>query len=158
MKYAADTSVSSEKSRAEIERTLIRYGCQGFAYGWDGKGNRAMISFEMNGRGYRIAVPLPAKDAREFTHTAERGKPRTPQAAEAAWEQGTRQRYRALALAVKAVLEAAESGIWTIERVLESFMLLPNGQTVGDWVQPQIERAYLTGEMPALLPLLEYKL
>jgi hypothetical protein len=32
MKYAAQTSVSVEKSRAEIERTLVRYGATKYAF------------------------------------------------------------------------------------------------------------------------------
>jgi len=141
----------------EIQRTLIRYGALAWAYGWDGEGNRAMISFEMAGKGYRMVVPLPDKNARQFTHTPDRGKPRSPAAAETAWEQATRPRWRALALWIKAVLEAAESGIATLEEALQPFILLPDGTTVGDWMKPQIERAYLNGKMPALLPMLEHK-
>lgn len=33
--YAADTSVSVEKSRAEIERILQRWGAEQFVYGWN---------------------------------------------------------------------------------------------------------------------------
>lgn len=33
-RYAATTEVTSEKSRAEIERTVSRYGATGFMYGW----------------------------------------------------------------------------------------------------------------------------
>ena len=54
---------------------------------------------------------------------------------------------------IKAVLEAAASGIITIEDALLPFTVLPNGQTAGQWLAPQIENAYLTGSMPALLPL-----
>jgi len=155
MKYAAQTQVSSDKSITEIQRTLIRYGCRGFAYGWDGATNRAMITFEMAGKAYRMVMPLPAKTAREFTHTPDRGKLRSPQAAETAWEQATRQRWRALALWIKAVLEAAESGITTLEEALQPFIMLPSGETVGEWMKDQIEQAYLTREMPALLPYLK---
>jgi hypothetical protein len=35
LKYAANTEVSAEKSRAEIETVLRRYGATGFMYGWD---------------------------------------------------------------------------------------------------------------------------
>jgi hypothetical protein len=28
----------------------------------------------------------------------------------------------------------------------------PNGQTVGEWLKPQIEEAYANGRMPSLLP------
>jgi len=34
MKYARDTSVSVERSKAEIERLLQRYGAKEFAHGW----------------------------------------------------------------------------------------------------------------------------
>lgn len=33
--YAASTSVSIDRSRAEIEHTLIRYGATSFVYGWE---------------------------------------------------------------------------------------------------------------------------
>lgn len=42
-RYAADTSVSVERSKAEIEKTLTRYGASAFAYGWEG--DEAMIQF-----------------------------------------------------------------------------------------------------------------
>ena len=40
-RYAADTQVSVDASRAEIERTLTRYGATAFMYGWDA--DRAII-------------------------------------------------------------------------------------------------------------------
>jgi len=33
-----------------------------------------------------------------------------------------------------------------------SWMVLPNGQTVGQWMAPQIEIIYEGGKMPPLLP------
>ena len=157
MKYAADTQVSSDKSIMEIKHTLGRYGASAFMFGEDDVSKKAVVSFKVGKLFYKIILPLPDKNAREFTHTPERGKLRSPQAAEGAWEQAIRQRWRALSLWIKAVLEAAESGITTLEEALQPFILLPDGQTVGEWMQPQIERAYLTGEMPSFLPMLEHK-
>jgi hypothetical protein len=34
-KFAENTSVSAERSRAEIEKTLRRYGADQFMYGWE---------------------------------------------------------------------------------------------------------------------------
>ena len=34
-------------------------------------------------------------------------------------------------------------------------IVLPGGQTVGDFMKPQIEQAYLSGAVPKLLPMLE---
>lgn len=47
-RYAAQTSVSTEKTRNEIERTLKRYGADRFAY--VSEPDKATIAFEMKGR------------------------------------------------------------------------------------------------------------
>lgn len=148
--YAEGTEVPAEKSRAEIERTLQRYGATGFMYGW--QGSRAIVGFELKGWRYRLVLPLPDKDERRFTHHG-RGR-RTPDAALKAWEQGTRQRWRALALIIKAKLEAVEAGISTVEEEFLAHVVLPSGMSTGEWLAPQIEAAYQTGRMPPLLPLL----
>lgn len=149
-RYAEGTEVSADKSRTEIERTLQRYGATGFMYGW--QGSRAVIGFELKGRRYRLVLPLPDKNDRKFTHHS-RGW-RTPEAALKAWEQGTRQRWRALALVIKAKLEAVECGISTVEEEFLAHVVLPSGMSVGEWMAPQIESTYKTGKMPPLLPLL----
>ena len=148
MTYAAQTSVSSEKSRAEIERTLQRYGATTFAYGWDAHG--ATIQFQASDRRIRFVLPLPNPHERRFTHHS-RGA-RTPDAAQAQYEQVVRSSWRALALVIKAKLEAVEAGITTFEDEFLAHTVLPNGQTVGEWVGPQVDEVYLTGGMPALLP------
>jgi hypothetical protein len=149
-RYAADTSVSSDRSRAEIERTLARYGAKSFMYGWDE--NRAVVGFIADGRQVRFLLPMPDRDAREFTHTPARNTKRSPAQAEAAYEQSVRQRWRALSLVIKAKLEAVEAGIVSFDEEFAMHFLLPNGQTVGEWVAPQIERVYSDHQMPALLP------
>lgn len=69
--YAANTDVSADKSRAEIERTLRRYGADGFMYGWET--NRAVIGFTMNARQVRFVIGMPDPNERRFTHTEARG-------------------------------------------------------------------------------------
>ena len=150
MTYAANTTVSTEKSRAEIERTLTRYGADQFAYGWSG--DQAMVGFTFEGRQIRFTLNMPNRDAREFTHHA-RGK-RTAESAYNQWEQACRQRWRALVLVVKAKLEAVEAGISSFETEFLGHIVLPDGSTVGEWMGPQIETAYDTGRMPAMLPAL----
>lgn len=142
-RYAANTSVSVERSRAEIESTLVRYGASSFMYGWDVKG--AMIAFVVNAEGgqqrqVRFHLPLPSRDETRFTQHS-RGR-RTPEAAEGLWEQACRQRWRALALVVKAKLEAVETGIATFEDEFLAYIMLPEGQTVGQWIGPQLHDAY----------------
>lgn len=149
-RYAARTEVTADRSRAEIERTLMRYGADSFVYGWEG--NRAMLAFRMKGRRIQFELPLPEKSAQEFWRTPEKNLLRTPAQAQAAWEQATRQRWRALALYVKATLEAVEAGIVTFEDVFLAWTMLPGGASVSTWLQPQIEEAYTSGRMPPLLP------
>jgi hypothetical protein len=144
--------VSAEKSRAEIEQTLQRYGADSFAYGWDQ--DRALIQFRMNDRQVRFVLTMPDKADRDFTHTPSRGTARTPEQAYSAWEQATRQRWRALALVVKAKLEAVESGITEFEDEFLAHIVLPDGTTAGEWMRPQIAEVYERGTMPSMLPAL----
>lgn len=149
--YASSTDVPSERSRAEIEKTLARYGATGFAYGWTSQA--AMVGFEMRARQVRFVLPLPSREAREFTHTPSRGTPRSSAAAAQAYEQAVRQRWRALSLAIKAKLEAVESGIVTFEDEFAMHMVLPDGSTVAQQVIPAIEQAYATGRVAPLLQI-----
>lgn len=150
--YAKDTSVSTELSRLEIEKTLIRYGATGFAYATEP--GRAMIGFCLQGRQVRFLLPLPDINEDEFRYTPARRNERSEKARYDAWEQACRQRWRALLLVVKAKLEAIETGIATFDGEFMANIVLPGGGTVGDWMTPQIERAYLTGAVPAMLPML----
>ncbi|MEM7069928.1 MAG: hypothetical protein AAF478_13700 [Pseudomonadota bacterium] len=154
-KFAEKTSVSADKSRAEIEKILARYGADQFMYGW--QQHNAVVAFSMASRQVKFILPLPDRKSREFTHTPERGNARSPQQAEAAYDQAVRQKWRALALVIKAKLEAVESGITVFEDEFMAHIVLPNGQRVGDWMAPQIASAYENGTMPPLLPSPETK-
>ena len=147
MPYAENTSVPADKSRAEIERTLQRYGADQFMYGWDQAS--AAVGFRMEGRHVRFVLPLPDPKSDEFRKTPT-GKARSQSQAQAEWERATRQRWRALALVVKAKLEAVESGITTFEDEFMAHILLPDGSTVGEQMRPRIEQAYKSGKMPRL--------
>jgi hypothetical protein len=54
---------------------------------------------------------------------------------------------------IKAKLEAVESRIAEFESEFLANIVLPDGQTVGKFMQPQVEKAYKTGKMPLLLPM-----
>jgi hypothetical protein len=144
--FAANTGVSVEKSRAEVERLLARYGATRFASGWDEHG--ASIMFEAKGRRVKFVLPLPARSDKKFERDG-RGKKRNAAAIEQAHEQACRQRWRALTLVIKAKLEAVESGITGFENEFLAHIVLPSGDTVGDWAGPQLEHAYSNGRMPS---------
>ena len=144
MKYASTTTVSPERSRLEIERTLSRYGAEQFAYGSNPNG--AMIAFQFAGRLIRFTLSKP-KILDIKTPTGR--KPHSPKAAH---DKAIRQQWRALSLAIKAKLELVDSGIVSFEIEFQSYTVLPNGQTAGEWLAPQIDAAYNSHTMPSLLP------
>jgi hypothetical protein len=150
-RYAENTSVTKDRSLAEIEQQITRYGATGFIYGWSG--DNAMIGFVVGGRQIRLTVPMPDRTNRVFTHTPQTRVLRSADAQREAYDQAVRQRWRALALYVKATLEAVEAGIIRFDDAFLAYTALPGGVTVGQWMQPQIVQAYETGRMPPLLPM-----
>lgn len=151
-RYASQTTVSSERTRAEIETVLQRYGASHFMYGTSPE--RAVVAFQANSRRVKFELPMPNPFDREFTHVKRarqyHEKERSDAQRIAAWEQACRQRWRALLLVIKAKLEAVDAGITTFEEEFLAHIVLPNGQTVGATFIPQIGNAYATGQMPTL--------
>jgi hypothetical protein len=54
-------------------------------------------------------------------------------------------------LIIKGKLEGIERKIATFEDEFLAYTVLPNGKTVSEIIQPQIEKALKTGRMPQLL-------
>lgn len=147
MSYAEDTSVSVEKTRAELETVLRKHGADAFGYATDS--GRASIQFRFKGKYVRFLLLLPNPEDKKFTrHARYDWQKRTPEAALKLWEQACRAAWRALFLAVKAKLVAVEAGISTFEEEFLARIILPDGSTVGDRALPAVEEAYRTGEMP----------
>lgn len=155
-RYAASTTVDSGASRAEIERTLRRYGADEFGYAW--REGSAMIEFRVQARRVRFLIALPSPDDDEFKYTPARRQARTPAQRQEAYEQACRQRWRALALCIKAKLESVESGIEQMEEAFMPQLVLAGGHTVSELVTPVIDdviaRGSLTLALPGLDPLL----
>ena len=133
MAYAENTTVSVAKSRMEIEELIRKHGAGQFISGYSG--NRVMIGFTASGRQVRFLIEIPEGKTDKQS------------------EQMERQRWRALLLVIKAKFEAIESGVSCFDDEFMAHIVLPNGQTAGDWAIPQIEAAYQSGQMPKLLPV-----
>lgn len=145
--YAAQTSVTPEKSRVEIETILKRYGADQFAYGWMETG--AMIGFRFNKWMVRFTIPIPSMEDAKKTP---RGRRRYSQSGILqAWEQDKRRRWRSLALAIKAKLDTVATGITTFETEFLPYIVLPGGKTAGERMVPELEEIYRTGNVPPLL-------
>lgn len=153
--YANKTTVSVEKSRMEIEKMLHKYGATDFATGWakgaSGLVTSAMIGFSCRDRMVRFVLPILTKDDKRICRDKNNWK-YSDSVIEQRWQQDQRSRWRALALVIKAKLEAVESGITTFEQEFLAHIVMPGGQTVGDQITARIEQAYASGRPLALLP------
>ena len=123
MKYAKYTKVPVEQSRAEIEKTLMRYGADTFMYGRSA--TETVIGFQMAGVPIQLRLPMPDD------------------------EQEQRQVMRILLLMLKSKLEMIAMEYTTVEREFMADILLKDGQTVGEWMIPQLQ----SGAMPKALPM-----
>ncbi len=138
MSYATKTSVPVDRSQGEIKKILAKYGASGFAYGENL--DQSVVMFEMAGRRVKFILPMPKRPSDHAT-----------QASVKTYEQLCRSRWRCLVLAIKAKLECVESGITTLEQEFMAHIVLPNGQTVGQIMIPQIASSYESRKMPPLL-------
>lgn len=159
MSYASGTTVTVDRSRAEIENLLRRYGADQFVSGWEA-GKRALIGFRAHSRQVRFELTMP--DPKDAIFHSRRGPHRrwnrasggyvTVGASGDRYEKEVRRRWRALALVVKAKLEAVATGITTFETEFMAHIVMPDGRTVGEHIVPKIEAAYAKGAMVPLLP------
>jgi len=145
-RYAANTGVSTGQSRDEIERILARFGADQFVYAVGE--TRAMLGFRYSGRMIKLCIKMPDKE--DFRYTPGRHTPRSDTKMFEEWEQNCRQRWRSLALVIKAKLVAIEDGIASFEDEFLAYTVLPDGSTVGDFTKPQLEQVYTTGKPMSL--------
>ncbi len=145
-RHASETSVPADRSRAEIEKTITRYGADGFMYMT--RGDSAIIGFEHKLRAIKIKMNLPPRS--DFTRNKAGSRVSETQA-ENSYQQALRQRWRALALVVKAKLEAVASGVSTFEEEFLPYFVLKGGRTVGDELLPKLQAWSEGGKMPPLM-------
>lgn len=150
--YAEKTVVSVEKSRAEIERLLQKHGCDDFGY--RNSRTKAQVAFKMSDRTVRFDLDLPDPERFRVSKGQRRVVRRTDAQVTKLWEQACRQRWRALALVIKAKLEAVEAGISTVEIEFLGHTVVPGGQVFHEVALPQIHHALQSGRFPTtpLLP------
>lgn len=145
-KYANSTTVSPEKSQAEIQNTLRKYGADRF--GTMEEKDKAHVMFSYSGLSIQISITLPERSEFEITET---GRDRSKASIETNYNQAIRQRWRALLLAIKAKLEAIECGISTIEEEFMAFIIMPDNRPLSEHILPKLKTMVQTGKMPKLL-------
>lgn len=148
-KYAEGTNVDNSKSRYEIEWLLGKYGATKFAYASDL--GMAMVAFQLNGRYYKLWVPMPDRNAEEFRYTDVRRFEQTKEEADKLYAGECNRRWRCLKLLIQGKLEAVDLGITTIEDEFLAATVTPSDETVGEYMQPHLEAAYSGGkQLPAM--------
>ena len=146
--YAKHTAVPVDRSRAQIEGVLRRYGATGFGYSWERRevpiipvpvyGAKtelrefAILVFAVKERRVRLDVPMPtAREAGTETRA----------------EKAVRQRWRAVLLVIKAKLEAVESGISSLEAEFLANIVTESGRTIGEAIIPRLSEAVRSGRL-----------
>ncbi len=148
-RYAENTTVPVDRSIAEIDRLVEKYGAEEFGYMREP--GRIVIMFRVEGRVWiKLPLPLPSPDEERFRYTPA-GYERNASTARDAYQRAVRQRMRAAVLMVKARLEAIDLGIETLEQAFMPYLMLPSGQTMAEHVMPQLHEMYETGRMPRAL-------
>lgn len=146
--FANTTSVSPERTKAEIESVLAKYGATSFISGYDER--TAFVAFVANRTLIRFKILLPDRQAREFTHDKNQYK-RSEDAAQRFYDQAVRTIWRRLLLCIKAKLESVASKIESFESAFQAHIVLPSGETVGEWLAPQLQEMRETKAMPKML-------
>lgn len=142
-KYAEGTSVPVERTRAEIERVLAKFGADQLVNASSMSPPAVLIGFRAKGKLIRFHLPLPG--VREVLGV-DTDKPKNPSRADELMSAEIRRRWRALLLVLKAKLEAVESGITTFEQEFYAHILLPGGMTVYEMSHKDVDRALQQGK------------
>lgn len=161
-RYADGTSVPVERSRGELETLLAKHGASQRMIATDDGAGRAVVRFRLAERMIQLEVRVAR--LKFLPEHRDVHQPKAPRGwngwslqARRDWiaehhAQAEREAWRRLLLVVKAKLELIADQFSTVEREFLADILLPNGQTVGDALSPQLAESYRTAVMPSLLP------
>lgn len=135
--YAEGTSVSVEKTKAELDSLLGKHGATARGVLSDDQEGKAYVHFVLGGERFQLVVPLPK--LQEFPNKGE--QPRDWYAWTDAkrgewryrtWEQACRERWRAVLLLVKSKLEIVRLGMSSVRHEFMADLVLANGKTVAE--------------------------
>lgn len=148
-KYAANTSVPVERSRAELERILTKYGASKF--GTMSEPTKAIVYFEVKGRQVQWTIPMPSPSDKAFTHKGWRL--RVTSQRDKLLDTERKRRWRVGVITVKAMLEAVESKLLTFDQAFLPHIVIPGtAKTIGEALStPKLDALYSGEWRPALL-------
>lgn len=133
-KYALNTAVAPEKTQREIAELLHKYKVDDYELliGM----NRTGIAFKLQNRALRFILPMPKP--KEMT--------------EGQYAQQVRSAWRGLLLTLHGKLESIDRGIENFDEAFMGQIVMPQNETVHEWLSPQLDTIFKTGKLPPLLP------
>lgn len=134
--FAKSTTVSVSRTKVEIEELLAKHGAFQYGIANNEKQGFAICFFSLDNRQVQIKLPLP--ESKKYN-------------SDQAWAQATRSRWRCLLLILKAKLELIELQLSTVQREFLADVRLPDGRSVSEWLEKDLDAAYLSGNMPPML-------
>lgn len=146
-RFAERTKVPVARTQAKLLSLLKTHGATETGIMESQEQGLSVLLCRLGSRMLRFEVMEPDRSKLRTTAT---GRLRSSGDIDAAVTRERRRRWRVLYLLVRAKLEVIESGDSTVDGEFLSNVLLPNGQTAGQTWTPALDRAYSTGEMPAL--------
>jgi hypothetical protein len=135
MAYAQGTSVTEDRSRAQIERDLMKYGASHFGY--SRTPNEANIFFTMDSLPFQLSVDLPKLEDFRLTGA---GNERSESGQKTELEKEVRRRWRSLAAVIKGILVAVDDGIFSLEQAMMGFIVDPSGRSLYEAAKPTLEK------------------
>lgn len=147
MSYAENTQVPIERSRAEIESTLRKFGARKIMTLLDDELNTSLVGFEINNISYKIKIPMPDPNDPDFRKTPTGRRRKSTQTVNNEYIQEAKRRWRSLQIYIKAILIASDDKIIQLETMLMPFIILPDGLTVSETIIPQLEKAFKDGSL-----------
>jgi len=149
-RYATGTRVPAERTKGEVTALVAAWGATHYGMGMetaDDGHKRDVFVFRLDGRHYRMEVEHPT-----WGEVAENfAAPERIQNQQAKVDDEHNRRWRARLLWLKATLEFMEETDIPAEQALLPLLLLPDGRTMGQWAEGQVEAMYASGKMPPLL-------
>jgi hypothetical protein len=166
-RYAEGTEVPVSKTRDELENLLERHGAGQIQVTRDASTKQAVVIFRIAERYVKLQVKLSASDVPPINFESWACKDKTIKFPQSwgAWseskrkdwiaktlEQREREAWRRLLLITRGKLELVADAESTVEREFLADIMLPDGSTVHEQLQPRLAESYTSGEMPRLLP------
>lgn len=162
-KHAEGTGVSVNSSRNAIIKMLEEHGCEKAAIGWDPNG--VVVMFETPSwaqqihhatttgvgdvRRVRFVLSIPSEDDAAFrSKTYYRSAKNNAASRKKKYEAEVRRIWRSFSILLAHKLEMVASGVTTYEEEFLAHILLPDTNTVHEWLRTQLQTAYLADGMP----------